>query len=62
MQTSTLLVVKLVIDVEKNKEVKDLSVRKRTCPRGGINHDRDFNASVNIIFEGLIKYMKEQFN
>ena len=46
----------------KNNEVKDLSVRKWTCPRCGINHDRDFNASVNIMFEGIIKYMKEQFN
>ena len=46
----------------KNKEVKDLSVRKWTCPRCRINHDRDFNASVNIMFEGIIKYMKEQFN
>ena len=46
----------------KNNEVKDLSVRKWTCPRCEINHDRDFNASVNIMFEGIIKYMKEQFN
>ena len=43
----------------KNEEVKDLSVRKWTCPRCGIIHDRDINASINIMFEGLKIYMKE---
>ena len=43
----------------KNEEVKDLSVRKWTCPRCGLIHDRDINASINIMFEGLKKYMKE---
>ena len=43
----------------KNEEVKNLSVRKWTCPRCGIIHDRDINASINIMFEGLKIYMKE---
>ena len=43
----------------KNEEVKDLSVRKWICPRGGFEHDRDINASENIMFEGLKIYMKE---
>ena len=43
----------------KNEEVKDLSVRKWTCPRCGLIHDRDINASENILFEGLKIYMKE---
>ena len=43
----------------KNEEVKDLSVRKWTCPRCGLIHDRDINASENIMFEGLKIYMKE---
>lgn len=42
----------------KNEEVKDLSVRKWTCPRCGLTHDRDINASINIMFEGLKIYMK----
>ena len=42
----------------KNEEVKDLSVRKWTCPRCGLIHDRDINASINIMFEGLKIYMK----
>ena len=42
----------------KNKEVKDLSVRKWTCPSCGMEHDRDFNASINIMFEGIKIYMK----
>ena len=43
----------------KNEEVKNLSIRKWTCPRCGIIHDRDINASINIMFEGLKIYMKE---
>ena len=43
----------------KNEEVKDLSVRKWICPRCGFEHDRDLNASENIMFEGLKIYMKE---
>lgn len=43
----------------KNEEVKDLSVRKWICPKCEFEHDRDINASVNIMFEGLKIYMKE---
>ena len=37
----------------KNPDVKDLSVRKWTCPHCGCKHDRDKNASKNILTEGL---------
>ena len=43
----------------KNEEVKKLSVRKWTCSKCGSYHDRDYNASYNILFEGLKKYIKE---
>ena len=42
----------------KNEDVKDLSIRKWTCPKCGMIHDRDINASINIMFEGLKIYMK----
>ena len=36
----------------KNSEVKNLGLRKWTCPECGANHDRDLNASINL--ENLI--------
>ncbi len=45
----------------KNEEVKDLSIRKWECKECHNVHDRDINASINIMFEGLKKYIKEMY-
>ena len=43
----------------KNEEIKDLKIREYECPECKKYLDRDYNASENIMFEELKKYMKE---
>ena len=42
----------------QNRKVKDLSVRSWQCPQCGHIHDRDLNAAINIMLEGLNIYIK----
>ena len=37
----------------KNSKLKDLSIREYDCPKCGSHNDRDINASLNILLEGL---------
>jgi len=43
----------------KNKKVKDLSVREYECGECGVKLDRDLNASINIMSRGLEFYLKD---
>ena len=44
----------------KNVKVKDLKVRKWICDKCGMEHDRDINASVNIMIKGIERYVLEE--
>ncbi|WP_081722795.1 zinc ribbon domain-containing protein [Schnuerera ultunensis] len=37
----------------KNEKTKDLSIRQWTCPECGTYHNRDINASINTLNQGL---------
>ena len=43
----------------KNSITKNLSVRTWTCPNCGSNHDRDINASINILRKGIQMLSKD---
>lgn len=36
-----------------NRKIRDLKIRKWTCPNCGAQHDRDTNAAINILNKGL---------
>ena len=42
----------------RNSEIKDLSIRSWTCKKCNNKNDRDINAVINIMWEGLINNLK----
>ena len=46
----------------RDKKYRDISLREYECSECGSKIDRDLNASINIAFEGLTMYMRENFN
>ena len=44
---------------EREKDMKDLSKREYKCNKCGLELDRDINASVNIMFEGIKELIKK---
>ena len=46
----------------QEKKAKDLSIRKWECKNCTNQNERDINASINIMFEGIKKYIKEVLN
>lgn len=43
----------------QNKKIKDINIRKWQCPNCTNINERDINASINIMFEGIKKYMRK---
>ena len=50
------------IYIYMDKKYKDLKEREYRCNVCNNKEDRDVNASINIMFEGLKLYMKEVFS
>ena len=44
---------------QKSQKMKDIKIREYKCPKCGIEIERDINASINIMYEGVISYYKE---
>ena len=44
----------VIVADTRMKEQKDLTVREWTCPKCHSNHDRDVNASINILMQGIL--------
>lgn len=45
----------------KNREMKNLNIRKWVCKKCNQENDRDINASINILEKGIEEYFKEQY-